>query len=209
MSAHGRSKALIPERFKREGSPVSLSHPLHLLLIDDHAIVRDGMAQLLQRHWPGCRVTQADSWGEAQAPLSQHNDISLVLLDMHLPDSDPLQALRELRAAYPQLRVAMLSGDTDPQRALATLRLGAVGYLPKASDTALLVRSLQWVLDGGTYQPPFLAGLHAELINRMVFGNKVIDHERISGVREQAFELAIVYEVIDGLIRRTWTISAD
>jgi hypothetical protein len=52
-----------------------------------------------------------------------------------------------------------------------------------------------------------LPGLHAELLNRMVIGNKVIDHERISGVRELAFEVAAVYEVIDGLICTAWFFS--
>jgi hypothetical protein len=54
-----------------------------------------------------------------------------------------------------------------------------------------------------------LAGLHAEIVNRMVFGNKVIDHERITGVREQPFEVAAVYEVIDGRIARAWFHAAD
>jgi hypothetical protein len=54
-----------------------------------------------------------------------------------------------------------------------------------------------------------LPGLHAELLSRMVIGNKVVDHERISGVREQAFEVAAVYEVIDGLIRTAWFVSAE
>jgi len=47
-------------------------------------------------------------------------------------------------------------------------------------------------------------GLHAEIVNRMVMGRIVIDHERISGVRDEPFEMAIVFEVADGLIRRTW-----
>ena len=54
-----------------------------------------------------------------------------------------------------------------------------------------------------------LPDLHAELLNRMVIGNKVIDHERISGVREQPFEVAAVYEVIDGLIRNAWFYAAE
>lgn len=53
------------------------------------------------------------------------------------------------------------------------------------------------------------AGLHAELVNRMVIGRNVIDHERISGVREQPFEVAVVYEVIDGRIRCTWSFAAE
>ena len=52
-------------------------------------------------------------------------------------------------------------------------------------------------------------GLHAELLNRMVLGSKVIDHERISGVREQPFAVAVVYEVIDDLIRCSWSYAAE
>jgi hypothetical protein len=54
-----------------------------------------------------------------------------------------------------------------------------------------------------------LPGLHAELVNRMVFGNKVIDHERISGVRDLPFEVAAVYEVVDGLIRTAWFYASE
>ncbi|HQR09847.1 MAG TPA: nuclear transport factor 2 family protein [Casimicrobiaceae bacterium] len=50
--------------------------------------------------------------------------------------------------------------------------------------------------------------LHAELVNRMVLGNNVIDHERISGVTAQVIEVAVVYEVSDGLIQRTWAFAA-
>lgn len=49
-----------------------------------------------------------------------------------------------------------------------------------------------------------LPDLHAEVLSRMVVGNKVIDHERVSGVREQPFDAAVVYEVVDGLIRTVW-----
>ena len=52
------------------------------------------------------------------------------------------------------------------------------------------------------------AGLHAELMNRMAFGNKVIDHERISGVREQPFDVAVVYAVERGLIVCTWAVAS-
>ena len=52
-------------------------------------------------------------------------------------------------------------------------------------------------------------GLRAELLNRIVLGNRIIDHERITGVSAAAFEVAVVYEVSDGLIRRLWTYAKD
>ncbi len=54
-----------------------------------------------------------------------------------------------------------------------------------------------------------LPALHAELLNRMVLGHKVVDHERVSGVRERPFEAAVVYEVEGEHIRRVWFFNAD
>ena len=54
-----------------------------------------------------------------------------------------------------------------------------------------------------------LPQLHAEILNRMVFGNKVVDHERITGVRAEAFEAVAVYEIVDGLIQSVWFFNAD
>ena len=52
-------------------------------------------------------------------------------------------------------------------------------------------------------------GLHATLLNRIVLGSRVIDHERISGVRAQPFEVAVVYEVVNGRIGSTWSYSTE
>jgi hypothetical protein len=52
------------------------------------------------------------------------------------------------------------------------------------------------------------AGLHAQLLNRMVLGATVIDHERIVGVREQPFEVAVVYQAVNGLILNSWAFAA-
>ena len=54
-----------------------------------------------------------------------------------------------------------------------------------------------------------LVGLNAQIVNRIVLGNKVFDHERITGVLEQPFEVAAVYEVVDGLIKSVWFYTAD
>jgi hypothetical protein len=54
-----------------------------------------------------------------------------------------------------------------------------------------------------------LPGLHADVINRMELGNKVIDHERVRGVRPQSFEVVAIYEVVDGLIRTVWFMAGE
>jgi len=131
--------------------------PLHVLLVDDHAVLRDGVAQLVERLRPGCMVIHAADAAQARALLATVPAIDLVVLDVHLPGVAPLQLLRELRAAYPLLPVAMLSADTDPALAAEALRLGAAGYLPKGAETAQLANALGVVLDGGCYVPAFVA----------------------------------------------------
>jgi hypothetical protein len=54
-----------------------------------------------------------------------------------------------------------------------------------------------------------LPGLHAELVNRIAFGNKVIDHERVTGIRDEPIEVAAAYEVRDGLIVKAWFLSGE
>ena len=54
-----------------------------------------------------------------------------------------------------------------------------------------------------------LPDLHAKLVNRMVIGNKVIDHERITGVRPAPFEIAVIYEIVGTLIERVWSLAPE
>lgn len=79
--------------------------------------MRDGVAQVLSRLRPGCRVSQAGHHADASALLALHPDIALVVLDLHLPGQRTLQPLLELRSAYPLLAVLILSADEDPETA--------------------------------------------------------------------------------------------
>jgi hypothetical protein len=93
----------------------------------------------------------------------------------------------------------------DLSRFLAEYSEDVRVYRPPASEAAIVGKRAF----GAFYATQRFnhAGLHAELVNRMVLGNVVIDHERIRGVREQAFEVAVVYEVSGGLIRNTWAFA--
>jgi hypothetical protein len=95
----------------------------------------------------------------------------------------------------------------DLKRFLAAYADGIRVYRPPANDPTIAGKTA--FAEFYATQRFNRAGLNAALVNRMVLGNSVIDHERISGVREHPFEVAVVYEVIDGLIQRTWSFAAD
>lgn len=129
----------------------------NLLIVDDHAVVRMGMAQLLRRVHPGCEVDEAGDMAQARAALAVRPAIALVVLDVHLPGEPPLGPLRELRRTHPLLPVLLMSGDTDAALAARALDEGAAGWLPKAADPVALQQAVAQVLAGGCYVPPFLA----------------------------------------------------
>lgn len=129
---------------------------LHLLIVDDHALVRTGLATLLRQDRPDCRVSEAADLAQAQALLATAADVALVVLDVHLPGQPPLAALQALRRQHPLLPVALLSADTDAALAQRALREGAAGWLPKSADPRVLLSAIDLVLAGGCYVPPFL-----------------------------------------------------
>lgn len=128
--------------------------PLHVLVVDDHAIVREGVAQLVERVCPGSRVVMAADLEGAESQLDLHPQCGLVILDLHLPGlKHPLDGLRRLRNGRPLLAVLVVSGDEDTSLAQMALRAGAAGFVPKSSNTGALATALRLVLEGGCYVP--------------------------------------------------------
>lgn len=131
-----------------------------LLLIEDHPIVRDALSVALAEIDPA--RYQPDLAGGLAEGLERlrAGGIDLVLLDLALPDADGLDALARLRAAHPDVPVAILSGATDRQTILACLDAGAVGFVPKTAPREVLAGALRLMSDGGKYVPPeALAGV--------------------------------------------------
>jgi DNA-binding NarL/FixJ family response regulator len=126
---------------------------MKLLLVDDHALLRDGLALLMAQEFAGLQVLQAGSVAEAHAALEAHGDVRLVLLDLGLPDGDGVEALPQLREAAPMALLVALSADERRETVLAAIAAGAAGYIPKSSQSGAMLRALRVVLAGGVYLP--------------------------------------------------------
>ena len=134
---------------------------MHVLLIDDHTMFRQGLKFLLSDLDNSLYFSEAGSCDQAVELLAD-KEAQLILLDLNMPGTKGLGALQAVTAAAPTTPVAVLSGEEDPSLIRATIEAGASGYIPKASSSEILVAALQLILAGGVYLPhKVLAGMEA------------------------------------------------
>jgi DNA-binding NarL/FixJ family response regulator len=132
---------------------------MKILLVDDHALFREGLVLLLAALVPAAIPLQAGSGEEALALLARETGIELVMLDLGLPGMSGFEGLERLRARHPDLPVVVLSSLEDRDSVLGAIDRGAMGYVPKSSSSAVLAGALALILAKSVYLPPsvFLA----------------------------------------------------
>ena len=134
---------------------------MKLLVVDDHEIVRQGLAAYFRQRDAGLALLVASSGEEACALLPHHPDLDAVLLDLAMPGMGGLAliaAMGELRQTLP---VVVLSACEEPARVREALAAGARGYVPKSAGGNTLWSALQFVLSGNVYVPPLMLAADA------------------------------------------------
>lgn len=123
---------------------------MKILLVDDHAVVRQGYASLLRALLPEVQVREACD-GEQALQLVQQEIPSLVILDIGLPGISGLETTRRLRQRLPHLRVLIFSMHDELPLVRQALDAGAIGYLTKNSPPEVLVEAVRRTLAGHAY----------------------------------------------------------
>jgi two-component system, NarL family, invasion response regulator UvrY len=129
---------------------------LRILLVDDHAVLRRGVRQLLAEDLPGAVFGEAAS-GPAALEMVREQAWSLVVLDLSIPGRDGLDVLKEARGLAPAVPILVLSMHGEEQYAIRALRAGAAGYVTKESAPEELTRAVRKALEGGRYVSPTMA----------------------------------------------------
>ncbi len=128
---------------------------MKILVIDDHALVREGLCQVLQGldAQETTDVLQAATCTRALELAHFNPDLDLVLLDYLLPDMNGLAGLELFGQRHPELPVVILSGSANPAVAQQAMALGAAGFITKSSLSENLLDALRRILAGEPYQP--------------------------------------------------------
>jgi DNA-binding NarL/FixJ family response regulator len=126
---------------------------MNVLLIDDHALFREGLKFLLRTLDAALAVDEAGNCAKALEHAAARS-YDLVLLDLKMPGVDGLDALAALRDAIPAAPLVVLSGEDNAAVVRAAIERGAMGFIPKSSTPEVLIQALRLVLARGVYLPP-------------------------------------------------------
>ena len=149
---------------------------MKVLIVDDHAVVRRGVKDILIDEFPAVTTGEAANAAEAlQLALEEHWD--LVLLDINMPGRSGLDLLADLRNHRPRLPVLVLSIASEEQFALHVLQAGGAGYLSKQVLGDELIVAVKKVLAGGRYVSPAIA---AKLLGEFGKVSAQLPHEKLS-----------------------------
>lgn len=182
---------------------------LRILVADDHAVVREGLKQILSG-MVGVTVSGEASDGVQALDQARKGDYDLVLLDIAMPGMSGLDVLKQLKSEKPDLPILMLSMYPEEQYAIRTLKAGASGYLAKESAPEELIAAIRKVCQGGKYVTSSLA---EKLATYLKSDMERSPHERLSD-REYQIVLMIasgktVSEIAKELSLSVKTISTN
>lgn len=149
---------------------------IRVMITDDHAIVRQGLKQILSETGDISVTGEAENGFQAVRIVRQHA-FDVMLLDISLPDRNGIEVLKQIRKEKPELAVLMLSMHNENELAIRALKAGAAGYLNKQSAPAQLVTAIRQVASGQKYITPALA---MELANAITTGTDQPLHASLS-----------------------------
>ena len=149
---------------------------IKILIADDHAIVREGLKQIVAEEKDILVAGEAENASSLMELLAREK-WSLVVLDINMPGKSGLEALKDIKLQYPDLPVLILSMFSEDQYGLRAIKAGASGYLKKVSAPTELVVAIKKIVSGGKYINQSLAEKLAEKFDET---GKASLHEKLS-----------------------------
>lgn len=149
---------------------------IRVFIADDHAIVREGLKQILAESRDIVVAGEAENGLDA-IKLFRKANCNVVLLDISMPDRSGIEVLKQFKKEDPDIAVLMLSMHREDQYAIRSLKAGAAGYLTKQSAPGELVTAIRQVASGQKY---ISAALAQELASQVSEGHEAAPHENLS-----------------------------
>lgn len=166
---------------------------VQILLVEDQTIVRNGLKMILELDEQFKVKAEASNGMEALEQLQKH-PIDLVMMDIRMPKMNGMEATKQIKSQYPDVKVIILTTFEDEEYAYQTLKDGANGFLLKSSEPERLLSSIHSVLNGGL---ALQEGIAAKLMPMLLHRTVESKNEKIS-ITFTERELSIVKLVGEG-----------
>src|SRR3989339_1800841 len=149
---------------------------IKILVVDDHALIRKGIKQLLEDNHDVQVAGEAES-GIQAINMMRKNHFDLVLLDISLPDKHGMDVLKQLKSEQPDIKIIVLSMYPEDQYGVRTLKAGAMGYINKQSAPEKLVGAIHQVVGGKKYISETLS---EQLLSNLIGESQDLMHQSLS-----------------------------
>jgi len=117
-----------------------------IIVADDHPMFREAASQLLQRLSPDCTVLITDSINKTFSLLRSNANVTLILLDLSLPDSVGLEGLERLKKSFSDIPVVIVSATSDVATIARAMKSGAIGFVPKSESMSTMSEAFEAAL---------------------------------------------------------------
>ncbi|MCL6495288.1 MAG: response regulator transcription factor [Ignavibacterium sp.] len=158
------------------------NNKIKILIADDHAIVREGLKQVVAEEKDMIVAGEAEN-AETIMNLLEKEKWSIVILDINMPGRNGLEILKDIKQLYPDLPVLILSMFSEEQYGIRAIKAGASGYLKKVSAPDELVKAIRKIVNGGKYITETLADKLADTLGQI---KNELPHEKLS---DREFEI--------------------
>ncbi len=172
-----------------------------VMLVDDHALIREGIKQLLEFDGSIEVIEQASDGAECLEKL-QHVQPDILLLDINMPNVNGIEVLEEIKKKNNPVKVLILTVHSEVEYLVQAVDIGANGYILKDSGSEELKKAIQSIMDGDSYiQPSLIPSLNSRLINRD------LDKEKIAALTKR--ELEILTQIAGGMFNKEIAINLN
>jgi two-component system, NarL family, response regulator LiaR len=162
-----------------------VSEPIRVLIVDDHAVVREGLRSFLELQ-DGMEIAGEAGDGAEGVAVAEQVGPDVVLMDLVMPKLDGVEAMRQLRERVPGARVIVLTSFLEDDRLLPAMRAGAAGYLLKNVQPQELARAIRAADAGETLIDPVVA---ARLVEALAEGEQDDGYDRLTPREREVLDL--------------------
>jgi two-component system invasion response regulator UvrY len=159
---------------------------LKILIVDDHAIIRQGLTQILLKEYPDARIEEANDT-ELAIQKTQTDEFDIIISDLTMPGRSGLELVHHAKQHCPKTPVLILSIQPEELYAIRALKAGAAGYITKDAATKELIEAVKKALQGRRYISPAIAEKIADELDKNVEDRPA--HELLSDREFEVFKL--------------------